>query len=239
MKKRLMCLALCLAMLLLPVLTGCNNKNKSVEETVSDAASESAVTLTMWMVSEDPVDAETVSAINQAVNAITKAKYKTRVIVKFYTEAEYRDVLDNTIISYLQTRSSGQTYVDHSIIEDDSGDGEKYGINIIKYPDPVLNQVDIVYITGKDMYVEYIENGWLSPLDLSNSAKKIKEYVNSALLSAARYRTTDLQIDGTYAIPNNHAIGEYTMMLLDKSLMEQTSFDSIYKLGQIDGLFND
>ena len=241
MRKRLMCLALCLAMLLLPVLTGCNNKNKSVEETVSDAASESAVTLTMWMVSEDPVDAETVSAINQAVNAITKTKYKTRLIVKFYTEAEYRDILDDTIISYLQTRSSGQTYVDHSIIEDDSEDGEKYGINIIKYPDPVLNQVDIVYISGKDMYVDYIENGWLSALDaeLSSSSKKIKEYVNASLLSAAKYIDNDLGINGTYAIPNNHSIGEYTMMLLDKTLMEQTSFDSLYKLGQIDGLFND
>lgn len=241
MKKRLMCVALCLAMLLLPVLTGCNKNNKSVEETVSDAASESAVTLTMWMVSEDPVDAETVSAINQAVNAITKTKYKTRVIVKFYTEAEYRDVLDNTIVSYLDTRTSGQTYVDHSIIEDDSGDGEKYGINIIKYPDPVLNQVDIIYISGKDMYVEYIENGWLSPLDaeLSSSSKKIKEYVNASLLSAAKYIDNDLGINGTYAIPNNHTIGEYTMMLLDKSLMDQTSFDSLYKLGQIDGLFND
>ena len=165
MKRRLVCLALCLAMLLLPVLSGCNRNKKSVEETVSDAASESAVTLTMWMVSEDPVDVETVSAINQAVNAITKTKFKTRVIVKFYTEEEYRDVLDDTIISYLDTRSSGLTYEDHSIIEDDSEDGEKYGINIIKYPDPLLNQVDIVYISGKDMYVEYIENGWLSALD--------------------------------------------------------------------------
>ena len=101
MKRRWICLALCLAMLLLPVLTGCNRNKKSVEDKVSDAASESAVTLTMWMVTEDPVDAETVSEINKAVNAITKTKYKTRLIVKFFTEAEYRSVLDNTIISYL------------------------------------------------------------------------------------------------------------------------------------------
>ena len=78
MKKRLFCLALCLVMLAATVLTGCSSK--SIDEVQSEfkkTASESAITLTMWLVSEKEVDSETASRITKAVNNITESKVTT------------------------------------------------------------------------------------------------------------------------------------------------------------------
>ena len=98
MKNRLFCLALCLLMVASAVLTGCSGK--TTEEVVSDIekeTSENARTLTMWMVSEQPVDEEMQTRITKAVNDITQSKFKAKMVLYFLTDAEYRDVVTNTI----------------------------------------------------------------------------------------------------------------------------------------------
>lgn len=243
MKTKLICLLLCLVFILSAVLTGCKSKSddEAIDETV-DKASESAVTLTMWVVTEneDGVDAETAASINEAVNLITNSKFKTRLVLSFLTEAEYRSTLDATIRAYEVNR--GAQVVEEepteeettAPVEDETVTNE-WGITTIKYPELIANQVDIIYIQGQDMYFEYVENEWLSALDteLTSSSKKIKEYVSAQLLAAAKHNGS------TYAIPNNHTIGEYTFMLLDKALMQETSTDAVYQQGKINGFFND
>lgn len=233
MKKRLTCLLLCLVMLLSLGLTACSSK--STEEAADDIsvdASASAKTLTMWIVSEKEVSSETAKDVTAALNEITKAKFKTQLIVKFLTKDVYEQTVSETIRNYEKAKENG------GVVEDDSAVEETEtldnGMTIIKYPDPVPYQVDIVYIAGEEMFSNYVDNGWLYALDdqLNGSAKKIKEYVSDTLLSAAK-------LDGTtYAVPNNNVIGEYTYMLLNKELMNKYSQQGYVTLGKIDSFFN-
>ena len=233
MKKRLTCLLLCLVMLLSLGLTSCASKTtEEAGDDISNAASASAKTLTMWIVSEKEVSAETAKDVNAALNEITKSKFKTQLIVKFITKDKYEQTLSDTIKNYEKVKENGGVVEDDAEIEET--ETLDNGMTIIKYPDPVPYQVDIVYIAGEDMFLDYVDNGWLYALDdqLNGAAKKIKEYISDTLLSAAK-------LDGTtYAIPNNNVIGEYTYMLLNKELMNKYSQQGYVTLGEIDGFFN-
>ncbi len=245
MKKRLICLALCLVFIASAFLTSCGNKsNKEAIDNITESTSEQARTLTMWLVTEEALDAATASAVNDALNVITQSKFKTKLVVKFYTEAEYKTILDETVRASEDSKNELLlTGTREDVVTDQNGETipipeetetNKYGFTVTKYPAVKDNQVDIIYISGYDMYAEYVNNGWLSSLDaeLSSSSKKIKEYISTALLNAAKMNNE------TFAIPNNTIIGEYTYMLLDKELMEECSMDGIYNQGNIDGFFN-
>ena len=242
MKNRLICLAMCLVMLLSVLLTACGEKSTDEKlDEITQISSENARTLTMWLVTEKKADDATMQAVTDALNAITETKFSTKLVLKFFTEDEYRAVVTDEIRANEDGRNpllSGNTSDSDSAVtesEEDLGTvTNEYGQFKKRYPELVKNQVDIIYIAGHDMYTEFIDNGWLYQLDseLSASSKKIKEYISSTLLTAAK-------IDGsTYAIPSNNIIGEYTYMLLDKALMEECSMDGIYNQGKIDGMFN-
>ena len=233
MKKRLTCLLLCLVMLLSLGLTACSKKSDAdVEQGIVDEASASAKTLTMWIVSENEVSAETAKLVNEELNKITKSKFKTQLIVKFMTEDVYEETVSTTIESYLKAKENGGVAEEDTEVEET--ETLDNGMTIIKYPDPIPYQVDIVYIAGEQMFLDYVNNGWLYALDdqLNGSAKKIKEYVSDTLLSAAKLEGT------TYAVPNNNVIGEYTYMLLNKELMNKYSQQGYVTLGEINGFFN-
>ncbi len=120
MKFRLLCLILALVMLLPMVLTGCTGENEVDEESkddVVDDASETTISLRMFMITErhvptqEEVDAAKeqygdtskeyieIKAIKDAyanvaaeLDKITKAKFRTHLEVIFYTIDEYRAV---------------------------------------------------------------------------------------------------------------------------------------------------
>ena len=119
MKFRLLCLILALAMLLPVALTGCSGNNDSSEdlENIEQEASETTVSLRMYMITEDHVPTkEEVDAVKAekgekskeyieikakkdaydnvaaALDKITKAKFRTHLETIFYTEEEYRAV---------------------------------------------------------------------------------------------------------------------------------------------------
>lgn len=240
MKNRLICLLLCLVMVLTVVLTSCGEKtNGELRNELTEKASASAMTLTMWVVSEEPVSEATAKEVNDALNAITKPKFKTELIVKFFTEAEYRTALENAIVAFestvpgeavtqATTAASGDAAVtDETRVND-------LGLIEIVYPGALENQVDLIYIDGEGMFNDFVESGWLAPLDeeLSGNSKKIKEYVANTLISAVKQ-------DGvTYAIPNNNVIGEYTYMLMDKTLMNKYAQQGYVQKGLIDNFCN-
>lgn len=252
MKNRLICLALCLLMVASVVLTGCSGKtNEDVISDVNSQASESARSMTMWLVSEKEVDAETASRVTKAVNDITESKFKVRMTLYFFTAEEYEAVVTETIRRKEDSKSifseSGAAEEETTAATEENGtvvdetETDKYGRVTIKYPDLKPNQVDLIYINGEEMFRTYVANGWLRQLDeeLSASSKKIKEYVSQTLLSAAKLD------GGTYAIPNNNTIGEYTIMLLNKELAEAVGTSGVYEddifngKNQIDGFFNE
>ena len=245
MKKRLTCLLLCFVMLLSLALASCAGETEEeAKENIIDDASDTAITLTMWVVSEEKVEPEAANAVSKAINSITNSKFKTKLVLHFFTEEEYRDKLESTILAYEEEKKHKEEIETEPETELDTGDTtpvtdetetNEYGMTVIKYPEALANQVDIIYITGEDMYIDFIDNGWLYELDteLASSSKKIKEYVSSTLMSAAKYNGT------TYAIPNNRVIGDYTYMLLNKELIQKYSQEGYVQYGQIDGFFNE
>lgn len=89
-----------------------------------------------------------------------------------------------------------------------------------KYPEVDPNQVDILFVGSYDMYMDYIEKGWLEKLDdslKSGVAKKLTTNVYPAFLNAAKTEK------GYYAIPNNTIIGEYTTLLVNKAMCDKYS----------------
>ncbi|MBQ7346529.1 MAG: hypothetical protein IJW55_01075 [Clostridia bacterium] len=244
MKKRLFCLFLCLITLLTSVLVSCSSKDdETATEDISDAASESAMTLSMWIVSKDKISAAAAAAVSEQINSVTKSKFKTQLVINYLTEDEYESKLEQTITAYEASKANTpvvpeeaetETSAETGAVTDETETNE-WGLTVIKYPELIANQVDIIYISGEDMYIDFIGNEWLSELDteLSSSSKKIKEYVSSTLLSAAKYNGT------TYAIPNNLVIGEYTYMLLNKDLMKKYQQHAYAEEGMINGFYNE
>ena len=261
MKKRWVSLLLCLVMALSVILTACSSSTEDdARNNISESASKSATTLTMWMVSEKKVDEQTASAVTNAVNSLTRAKYKVNLIIKYFTADEYYDLLKQEIAAFEESRKSQQEESGNSgttggdetdtgetgtVVEDETERNE-YGQVVIKYPEVLANQVDIIFIgtltdedgnvliSGETMYNEMIDNGWLAGLndELANNSKKISEYVSPTLISAAKK-------DGVpYAIPNNNVIGEYTYMLLNKTLMDRYSQQGYFMRGMIDSFYN-
>lgn len=246
MKNRLISLVLCLLMLASVALTGCSGKsNDEVQSEIEKEQSESARTMTMWMVSEKEVDAETCDRITKAVNNMTESKFKVRMVLNFLTDEEYRSVVTETIRKKEDSKSiftsdsaaadeEETTAADENATVQDETVTDTYGRVTIKYPDLTPNQVDLIYVQGEEMFREYVANGWLSQLDeeLSASSKKIKEYVSQTLLASAKLD------GGTYAIPNNCVIGDYTYMLIRKDLAQELGTDAVYAKGDINGFFN-
>lgn len=93
----------------------------------------------------------------------------------------------------------------------------EWGIGVLAYPEATEYQIDIVYVSGYDNYMRYINNEWLAVLDENISEKSIvlEDKIFSAFLTAAN------TVMGTYAIPNNNVVGDYTYLLLHKGLIEK------------------
>jgi uncharacterized protein YcfL len=73
------------------VLTGCSSKT-DVDDIIEEAA-KNTVTLSMYLMSEAEVSAEQEAKIEEAVNLITKSKFKIQVDLRYYTPDKYYDEL--------------------------------------------------------------------------------------------------------------------------------------------------
>ena len=269
MNKKLVCLTLSILMLLTCVFASCSSKSTETDESASTVDT-SAKTITMWVVTNDETTDEAKEAVNEAFAKITKAKFKTNVVIQFCTEDEYYEKLEGAIeanqyeielaakcakeLRQYKKAHKGEGKDDATLtaefyaahpeyqkfqkVEDDVDEENmeteeetmvnEFGITEIKYPDVKENQVDIFYLSGYDKYMEYYEKEYLSSLseELSTSSKKLNTYISSSLLNG-------VQIEGgVYAIPNNVPIGEYTYMMIDKSLFD-AYYQKIDKVGSV------
>ncbi len=227
-----------------------------------------AVTLSMFVVCEQPVPEKTAKLVEDAFNKITKPNFKTQVKLHFATYDEYYDVIEERVKSneayalleeehddaLKQAKRAAKAegvvtdeawfdafyaehpdYVDFRETEELTGEdttaeetvletveGLDYSISTLKYPEEKKNQLDIIWIDSYDRYLDYINREMIERLDseLSGSSKKLNEYINNELLLWAKWPTS-----GTYAIPNNVIIGEYTYLLVNKELAKKYSYD--------------
>lgn len=165
----------------------------------------------MWLVTNDTTTPEAVENVQTAINKITQDKFKIRLLLKYYTEDEYYQKLEDAFRYQESNGTEGGNDDDkenETVVND-------YGFTEIKYPDPTPNQVDIVYFAGYDRYVSY--SPYLAALDnmLEDQGMKMTKYISSSYLEGVKLNGT------TYAIPNYNVAGKYKYMLIDRELYDQ------------------
>lgn len=214
MKKKLLCLLLCMATILSAgMLGGCaQEEEEDLNSNVN--TSRTAVTLSMWIISENKISAETEKAVEAAFNSFTESKYTTHVDLIFCTEDEYREKVDAQFEKIenrptgtpIKPTTKGDTYV-----------RDEEGMLVLNYPSVGEYQMDILLITSEDMLKGYVNDGRLKSLQdsLDNTYKVIKTYVYGDILENSK-------VDNEYfAVPNNQIIGEYTYLMVNKELADR------------------
>lgn len=222
MSKKLICLFLSLVLLLSVCLTGCGDK--SLDEAVADKveqASEAAVTLSMFLMSDGPVSAETAAKIEDALNDITENKYTIRMKLYFYEgEEEYYSNLEAAFAARAEAEANGTLRTD--VVQDENAAEtalDEYGKVQIIYPAIADYQVDLFYLNGQDRFNTYLKDGRFADVDdqlQSSIADKQFDYMPS------HYFNYFKAINGgdSYAVANAKAIGDYTYLLLNKDALE-------------------
>lgn len=254
MKKRLICITLTAIMLMSSLLfAGCSSTSDNTE--IEKEATKSTMTLNMCLVTDEKTTPEAAEAVEEAFNKITKSKFKTKVNIKFYTEAEYYAAIEQTFnnkeneaaLAEAANKALKKYLKDHKgeadqdalkkMFYEENPDYVKYaetttdplaettaeetfynpetGLLELKYPEADPNVVDIFFIGGYERLKEYIEKEWVSRLDdeLTSGSKKLNDYISGMFLDSVKIDS------GTYAIPNNRTIGQYTYMLVNKELL--------------------
>ena len=209
MLKKVVCLVLCLLMLL-PILVACKEDDAISE--IIDEASKSTCTLNVWLMAEPDMDMAQAEKVAEAINKLTKAKYKTKVNIKFFPESEYYEAVEAAFAWEDANQDKRITIGDTGT----KGYLNDYGMVELSYPEIAENEVDILFIGSFEKYSSYINSGRLALLDNQiQEHQELSATVNPTLLTAARY---DKQI---YAIPNNHGAGHYTYLEIRTDLLEE------------------
>ncbi len=247
MKKKFLCLFLCTVMMLSLVLTSCSVESGG-EETVEGEedlaeSDRTPVTLTFWLPSEKAIDDTTVAMVQGAINTYLKSNFSTAVELKIFTEDAYEDEINKRLGAIEEkaeqdrleeekrkeeeryNRLHGITTEATTAPETEETEVEtfkdEYGVMQEKYPAVSPYQMDIFLITDYNDYLAYIEREALSELDttLNATSKVLKSYIYPHFLTAAKFNGS------TYAIPNNHALGEFKYLLLNKEMVKKYSYD--------------
>ena len=219
MTKRLVALLLSLIMLL-GCLVSCGEKDDEIED-IAKEGSEKTITLSMYLMSENEVSEEQALAIQNAVNKITKSKFKTQLVLHFFSEAnedEYYEALEDAYYAWEEADVAADD--EEALTGSDTAEEtyvDEYGVIQLKYPTIPDYQVDIFYISGYERLTEFIDYGMVSDLSeqVDSSSKVIKSYVSEGYINGV-----NTVCDGLYAIPTNAPIGEYTYMLLNNDILD-------------------
>ncbi len=242
--KKLISLALA-AILLLGVFAGCKrvNMDEDVEAADTEATSRIAQTLTLWLPTDGATE-EDEEAVSAAINRLTQAKYDTAIELKLIPRDQYADAVDARLTEITtkieeeeaaaeqrrkelkELKAQGIEVAEEPDEEEETKPEEEetivneLGITITKYPEVGEKQFDIFLVTSYKQYMDYIENEMIQQLDgeLSGTSKLMKTYIYPTYLELAN-------VQGTYAIPNNHPVGEYQYLLVNKELVDQYDYD--------------
>lgn len=245
MNKRIISLLLALVMIA-ACFAGCAKKTD--EEAIADtneAASENAITLAMYLLAEKEVSPEQEAKIEKAVNDITNAKFKIKLDLFYYTADKYYEALEESFKARMEAEEEGliQKPVDDENKEDVMIKDE-LGVSHILYPTIDGFQVDIFYVGGYEQFIKYMDFNYdekdpkatammYSKIDdqIKGSAKVLEDSISPNLLSYIKSMN-----NGTYALPTNTNIGEYTYLLLHKDVLAKTRYNTENGLAQFTSL---
>ncbi|MBE6560100.1 MAG: hypothetical protein E7662_03155 [Ruminococcaceae bacterium] len=247
MKRKFMCLFLALAMALSCfAFVGCSSdEDETVEGGTTDETALTTVTLTLWIPTGKNTTEDAILAVQEAINKITKAKFETAIELHAIPENKYDEAIDARITEIeekiafeaaeaerkrqeakelaaqgITTAVEETTAAEETTASEEETYVNDIGMTVLKYPEVEETQMDIFLVRGLDNYKAYIERAALSALDseLNGTSKILKQYIYPTFLSKAK-------IGSTYAIPNNHVIGEYKYLLVNKALVEKLYWD--------------
>ena len=236
MKKKLSSLLLVIAML--AGMSSCGSGSAGTETTSS---ADYNMTLTLWLPTSESTTEESVKMVEDAINEITRKNYNTAIDITAIPEDEYDEAIKEKVLAVeeaeklskeeaaarkkaeREAKKRGETLApldtetaEAETIINENGEVEE------KYPSVGSNQLDIFCIRGYDNFLFYADNGHLSPLEesLNASAKLLKATVYPSFING----TVPLGETSPYAIPNNHTIGDYTYLLINKEYCDKLNY---------------
>jgi len=243
MKIKLLSLLLCVITIMSVALTGCG-LNQEEEEIAADGTGvRPAMTLTLHIPVQPGTTDEAIAAVEEAINEHTKT-YKTSIQLNAIPQDQYKAAVDEWIANIeniliaeeeeeVRKKEEAKKLREQNITTEETTEETEPEVTEeetirndldmveLKYPELGEKQMDIFLIQGYEAYNEYIEREALSILDdeLNGTSKILSTYIYPAFLSSVKINGS------TYAIPNNHVIGEYKYMLVNKRLAEQYFYD--------------
>ncbi len=222
MKTKLICLLMSAVMILL-CFAGCGEKTgDEVKVTIGEEASKGAETLSMYLMSEQPVSEAQEKLMEKKVNEITEAKFKIHLDLKYFTPDQYYTMLEADLAKAKEFYDSGDAV--NNGVKADPVYTDENGLPCIYYPPIEEFDVDIFYFSGYEKYYDYMEKGYLFDIteEIDGASKALKSVINSTLLSQFK------AVNGNkyMAVPTNRAIGEYSYLLLNKEVLQKTHYSA-------------
>lgn len=240
MTKKLICLLLAMIMVL-GMFVGCAEEDENIDpstETADTQASKRvAMTLSLWLPTDDGTTEEAKELVEEAINKITQAKYDTAIELHLIPRSEYKETIDAKIEAVKKAtadkkaaeearrkelKNKGQKVEDTTETEPEPEETlvNDLGITITAYPEVADTQLDIFFVSGYENYSNYAYSNIAMALDgeLTGASKIIKTYVHPTFLKV-------IYDYGTFAIPNNHPVGEYEYLLINKELVDEYDYN--------------
>ena len=226
--KKIICFMLCLLMVV-PMFASCS---KEEEVDTIETATRSAVTLGMYVITEDETKPEAAQVVEDAIKSLVKSKYTTNLEIEFLTEDQYYSTVEARLAEMSKSgeapketaaETSGQAAGETEAVTTAATIVNEYGVTELKYPALGANQIDIIMLADYDKYLQYVDKGWLYNLDnaVANSSKKLTDYIYPSILEASK-------VNGTcYAIPNNKPVAsDCVYMIINKELAKEFELDT-------------
>lgn len=204
MKKKLLCLMMALLMLSMPLLmTSCGNQT----EEVVDNSERPELTLTFYTIKDENTTEAGIAHVQSELNALLFNRYKTRIELKCFTEAEYQ-----TKMEALQTEIETVKEAEGEDVEESAAP-----------------QLDIFYLPDEKAYTDAAVAGRLLPLDsyLKVDFKEFYDYLPQNLLANATL-AFDEGDASLYGLPNNTLVaGEGWYYVINQELADKYAFEEI------------
>lgn len=236
--------------MLVPMLASCGEDEDDTE--MVETATRKAVTLNMFVITEDETTPDAAQAVEDAIKTIIKSKYTTNLEIEFITEADYYKTVEGHLAGMSKaadttvTEPVAETETAVDTAEDTAEmSGDETGAGAVTEPaetEAVTTEATIVneYGVTELKYPELEENQ--IDIFMVTDYDKYLEYVEKGWLynlsdsiKNASKKLTDYiyptildaaKVNGNYyAVPNNRPIGECTYVIVDKAMAKEFGLD--------------
>lgn len=238
MKKRIVSLVLSFVFVFSSVsLFSCtSSKTTDEDDNKTESYVRNPMTLSLWVPSHEGTSQESVKLVEEALNKITRAQFSTSIELHLIDSDSYESEIDakmadiNEILTRTEEERKQRKQAEKEArengeeietVETETAEAETGESDVVTYTPVNSNQMDVFLIRGYEDFMKYAEEGLLSQIDdeLNGSAKLIKSYVYPTFLNQSTLYGSKV------AVANNHPLGEYTYLLINKELCDSYYYD--------------